>query len=182
MLSRFNRVWLFVTLWTIAYQVPLSMGFCRQEYWSGLPSPPKDLPNTGTEPVSPAAPTLQADSFWLSHQCCAVLSRFSRVWLFATYGLYPTRLVCPWGFSRQAYWSGLPCSSPGDLPNPGIEPRSPALQADYLPDEPPGKPKNTGVGSLSLLLTQGSSQRRNWTGVSCIAGGFFTSWATREAQ
>ena len=38
-----------------------------------------------------------------------------------------------------------------DLPNPGIEPRSPALQADYLPAEPPGKPKNTGMGGLSLL-------------------------------
>ena len=42
------------------------------------------------------------------------------------------------GFSRQEYWSGLPFPSPGDLPNPGIEPRSPALQADALPSEPPG--------------------------------------------
>ena len=41
--------------------------------------------------------------------------------------------------------------SPGDVPDPGIEPRSPALWADSLPAEPPGKPKNTGVGSLSLL-------------------------------
>ena len=41
-------------------------------------------------------------------------------------------------FSRQEYWSGLPFSSPGDLPNPGIEPRSPALQADSLLSEPPG--------------------------------------------
>ena len=41
--------------------------------------------------------------------------------------------------------------SPGDLPNPGIKPRSPKLQADSLPAEPPGKPKDTGVGSLSLL-------------------------------
>ena len=43
------------------------------------------------------------------------------------------------GFSRQEYWRGLPCPPPGDLPNPGIEPRSPALQADSLPTEPPGK-------------------------------------------
>ena len=43
------------------------------------------------------------------------------------------------GFSRQEYWSGLPFPSPGDLPNPGIEPRSLALQADFLPSEPPGK-------------------------------------------
>ena len=45
------------------------------------------------------------------------------------------------GFSRQEYWSGLSFPSPGDLPDPGIKPGSPALQADALPSEPPGKPK-----------------------------------------
>ena len=64
------------------------------------------------------------------------------------------------GFSRQEYWSGLPFSSPGDLPDPGIKPGSLALQADASPSEPQGKPKNTGVGRLSLLqwifLTQES--------------------------
>ena len=45
-------------------------------------------------------------------------------------------------FSRQEYWSGLPFPSPGDLPNPGIRPRSPALQTDSLPSELPGKPQN----------------------------------------
>ena len=136
-----------------------------------------------------------------------------------SHGLQPTRLLCLWGFSRQEYWTGLPCAPPGDLPNPGIEPRSSALQADSLPAEPHGKPKNTRVDSLSLLqgifLKQGlnpgllhcrqilyqlshmgsprileyiaysvssqSSWPRNGTGVSCIASGFFTSWATREA-
>ena len=44
------------------------------------------------------------------------------------------------GFSRQEYWSGLPFPSPGNLPDPGIKPRSPALQADVLLSEPPGKP------------------------------------------
>ena len=43
------------------------------------------------------------------------------------------------GFSRQEYWSGLPCPPPGDLPNPEIEPRSTTFQADSLPSEPPGK-------------------------------------------
>ena len=47
------------------------------------------------------------------------------------------------GFSRQEYWSGLPLPSPGDLPDPGVEPRSPTLQADALPSEPPGKPRAT---------------------------------------
>ena len=50
-----------------------------------------------------------------------------------------TRLLRPWDFSRQEYWSGVPFPSPGNLPDPGIEPRSPALQADALPSEPPGK-------------------------------------------
>ena len=46
------------------------------------------------------------------------------------------------GFSRREYSSGLPFPSPGDLPNPGVEPGSPALQADALPSEPPGKPQD----------------------------------------
>ena len=65
-------------------------------------------------------------------------------------------------FSRPEYWSGYPFPSSGDLPHPGIKPRSPALQADSLPAEPQEKPKNTGVGSLSLLqgtfLTQDLNQ------------------------
>ena len=66
-------------------------------------------------------------------------------------GLEPNRLLCPWRICRQEYWSGLPCSPPGDLPNPGIEPTSPVFQTDSVPSEPPRKPKNTRVGSLSLL-------------------------------
>ena len=49
------------------------------------------------------------------------------------------------GFSRQEYWSGLPFPSPGDLPDPGIKPRSPTLQADALTSEPPGKPHDCTV-------------------------------------
>ena len=55
--------------------------------------------------------------------------------------------------------TGVPCPPPGDLPNPGVKCRSPTLQVDSLPSEPPGKPKNTAVGSLSfpqgIFLTQG---------------------------
>ena len=64
-------------------------------------------------------------------------------------------------FSRPEYWSGQPLPSPGDLPNPGIELRSPALQADSLPAEPEGKRKNTGVGSLSLLQRIFPTQESN---------------------
>ena len=57
----------------------------------------------------------------------------------------------PMEFSRPEYWRGSPFLSPRDLANPGIKPRSPSLQADSLPTEPQGKPKNTGVGSPSFL-------------------------------
>ena len=66
-----------------------------------------------------------------------------------------------WGFSRQEYWSGLPFPSPGHLPDSRIKPSSPALQADSLPSEPPGKSKNTGVGCHSLLQGIFPSQGSN---------------------
>ena len=63
--------------------------------------------------------------------CCVLSWAVLRcVRLFRPHGLQPTRLLCPWGFSRQEWWSGLPCPAPGVLPNPGIKPRSPALQAN----------------------------------------------------
>ena len=74
-------------------------------------------------------------SLWL-----CVLSRFSRAQLFVTPWTVAHQAPLSMGFSRQEYWSGLPCSPPGDLPHPGVEPRSPALQAVSLLSEPPGKP------------------------------------------
>ena len=62
---------------------------------------------------------------------------------------------------ERKYWSRQPFPFPGDLPNPGIRPRSPALQADSLPAEPPGKPKNIGVGSLFLLQRVFPTQELN---------------------
>ena len=81
----------------------------------------------------------------------------SCVWLFVT----------PWTiqsmeFSRPEHWSGQPFPSPGGLPNPGMEPRSPTLRVDSLPAEPQGKPKNTGVGSLALLQWIFLTQESNW--------------------
>ena len=64
----------------------------------------------------------------------------SCVWLFVTPWTVTYQALQSMGFSRQEYWSGLPFPSPGDLPNPGIEPRSPALQTGALPSEPLGKP------------------------------------------
>ena len=62
------------------------------------------------------------------------------VWLFVTPGTVAYQAPLSMEFSRQEYWNGLPFPSPGNLPDPGIKPRSPALQADALPSEPPGKP------------------------------------------
>ena len=89
----------------------------------------------------------------------------SHFWLFQT--LWTIQSM---KFSRPEYSSGYRFPSPGDLPNPGIKPRPPALQVDSLPAEPQGKPKNTGVCSLSLF--QWIFPTRNGTRVSCIAGRF----------
>ena len=60
MISHFSQVQHFVIIWTVACQAPLSMGFSRQEYWSGLPCfPPGGLPDSGMEPVSPVAMKLK---------------------------------------------------------------------------------------------------------------------------
>ena len=69
-----------------------------------------------------------------------MLCHFNHVQLFATLRTVDRQAPLSMGFSRQEYWSGLPCPSPGDLPTPGTEPRFLALQVDSLPSEPLGKP------------------------------------------
>ena len=91
-------------------------------------------------------------NLYLSHVCAQSVSH---VQLFVTPWIVACRLLGPWAFTRQEYWSGLPCPPPGDLPDSGIEPRSPALQ------EPPGKPKKTGVSSLFLLQGNFLTQELN---------------------
>ena len=105
--------------------------------------------------------------------CCVVLSHSVMSDSLRTHRLQPTRLLCPWGFFRQEYWSRLPCPPPGHLLHTGIKPRSPSLQADSLPSDPPGKPQNIAVGSYPF--SRGSSLPRAQTRMSCIAGRFFTS-------
>ena len=98
------------------------------------------------------------------------------------------------GIIRQEYWSGLPFPSPGDLPNPGIEPRSPALLADALLSEPPGKPSKEfielQINDARLLchgilqarklewvdihFSRGYSRLREQVRISHMAGRFFT--------
>ena len=105
---------------------------------------------------------------YLCTVCCAMFSCSvvsNSLWL---YGLQPTRLLCPWGFSRQEKGSELPCPPSGDLTNLGMELRSPALQQDFfLPSKPPGKPKNTKLSSLSLLHVNFTTQELNWGLLHC---------------
>ena len=88
-LSHFSHVWLSATLWTMAHQAPLSMGFSRQEYWNGLPFP------------SPVIKYEVSEVKLLSH-----------VWLFETLWTVAYQAPPSMGFSRQEYWSGLPFPSP----------------------------------------------------------------------
>ena len=105
---------------------------------------------------------------------------FSRVQLFATPWTVTHQAPLFMGFlffqARILEWVAMPSSMGSSQPRDRT--RSLALQEDSLPSEPPGKSKNTGVGSLSLH--QGIFPPRNWTQSSCTAGRFFTSWATRE--
>ena len=84
------------------------------------------------------------------------------------HGLYPARFLCPWDSPGKNTGGGeLLCPPPRALPNPGVEPRSPPLQADSLLSEPPGKPINTAVGSLSLLQENFPTQELNWGLLHC---------------
>ena len=115
-----SRVRLFSTPWTVAYQAPPSMGFSRQEYWSGVPFPsPEDLSKPGIEPKSP---TLQADSL-------------------------PSE---PPGKPYNNTGVGSHSFLQGNLPNPGIEPKSPTLQMVSLPAESPGKPKTMPAAAAAV--------------------------------
>ena len=83
------------------------------------------------------------------------MKSLSRVRLFVTPWTVAHQAPPSMEFSRQEYWSGLPFPSPGDLPNPGIEPRSPALRADALPSEP-GSPKEGSFMLSSFMLSSRS--------------------------
>ena len=92
------------------------------------------------------------------HMCMCVQS-LSHVRLFATLWTVAHRAPLSMGSPRQEYWSGLPFPSPGDLPDPGIKPGSPPLQADSLPSESPGKPA-LHFSSTSLVPSLGLHGRQ----------------------
>ena len=101
MLSHFSRVQLFETLWTVAYQAPLSIEFSRQENCSGLPwFPPGDLSHPGVKPTSSVTPAFQADSLPLSH--CEILCVCVCVCVcVVSDSLWPHGLYSPWNSPGQ---------------------------------------------------------------------------------
>ena len=133
-----------MTSWTVARQVPLSMGFPRQEYWGRLPFPsPGELPDPGIKPISPAL----AGRFFTTeppggssevHYCYCLVAK-SCLTLSNPVDCSPSGSSVH-GISPQEYWSGLPFPFPGDLPDLEIKPLSPALAGRFFTAETPGMP------------------------------------------
>ena len=124
MLGQFNRVRLCATPWTAAHQAPPSVGFSRQEHWSGVPLP---SPFSGREGGT-----------------CVIAKLLQSCLTLCTTGTVSHQAPLSMGFSRQEYWSGLPCLPPGDISDPGIEPASLRVNLNWqvgsLPLAPPEKP------------------------------------------
>ena len=99
-------------------------------------------------------PSLSTVPYRDFYRCLYMCWLFSRVWLFATPWTVAHQAALSVDFSRQEYWSGLPFPSPGDLSHPGIEPRSPSRQADFLSAEPQGKLTEVRAGQQKRLSTE----------------------------
>ena len=91
-----------------------------------------------------------------------------------------TIFLCPWGFSRQEYCNGLPCPFQVIVPIQGSNPGLPHCRQILYHLSHQGSPRI--LEWVACAFSRGSSRPRNATGVSCIAGRYFTSWATREAK
>ena len=118
--------------WTPAC-FPSPLPYCFPSTHPGL------LPNSRTHALLPAFLLFHLFTHSFSKQVKVKVKSLSHVRLFETPWGVAHQAPLSMGFSRQEYWSGLPFPSAGDLPDPGIEPQSPELQADVLPSKPPGK-------------------------------------------
>ena len=105
---------------------------------------------------------------------CSVMSDF-----FATSWTVACQVPLSMGFPRQEYWSRLPFSSPGDLPNPGIRPQSPELQADSLPSEPPGESLFYFILAVPCGLWDLSVPTRDRTWTTAVKAPCLDHWITR---
>ena len=159
------------------------MGFSRHEYRSGLPFPPSGgLPNARIEPASLVSSAL-AGKFFTTSATWEVSKMTQLYFLECSSEVKMCLSLCLVTQSCLTLYDPMDCSPPGssvrgnssgkntgvgcDAPNPGIKPRSPALQVDSLPPEPLVKPKNTGVGSLALLQGIFLTQESNWGLLNC---------------
>ena len=169
MLNHFSHAQLFVTPWTIVNQAPLSMEFSRQKYWSELPCPPPvDLPDPGIESVSLMSPALAGGFFTTNFTWEAQLMHIQIYILHMCFhvlylNILPCAVCCAESLSHALHfvtpWS-VACQGSLSL---GI------LQARILE-------------WVAMPSSRGSSQPRDRTQVSHLAGGSFTIWATREAH
>ena len=145
LLNCFICVWLLATQWTVAWQAPLSLGFSRQEYWSGLLcSPAGDLPDPGIKPMSPVVSALQEDSLTIE----------------------------PLGRSLNVRHKAINSESRSGVSN-SLQPMDYTVHWSL---------KARILEWVAFFLSRGSSHPRDQNQVSHIAGRFFTSLATREAQ
>ena len=122
-ISHFSHVWLFATLWTVAHQALLSMGFSKQEYWSGLPCPPLgDLPNPGMKPVSLASSALVCRFFTARASQVAVVVKNSPAKAGDRFGFGPWIWKIPWRRKWQPTAVFLPGESHGQRSLAGYSP------------------------------------------------------------
>ena len=176
MFSCFSHIPLFVNLWTVAHQVPLSTGFSRQESWSGLLCPsPEDLPDPGTEPRSPA---LQTDSSLTEPPEKPLKVKVNVAQLCPT--LWDSMAYSPWNSPGQNTGVGSLSLLQGIFPTQGLNPGLPhCRQILYWLSQ---KQRPRILQWVAYPFSSRSSQPRNWTGVSCIAGGFFNNWGIRKPR
>ena len=168
-----SNVWLFVTPWTAAHQASLSItnsNSCPLSRWCHLTISSSVIFLFSRPQSFPASGSFQMSQLFTSEGQLTGVSASTSVLPMNIQDWFPlgwTGWIClqskglsrvfssttvqnsPWNSPGQN--TGAALSLPGDLPNPGIEPRFPTLQMDSSPAEPQGKPKNTGAGSLSLL-------------------------------
>ena len=147
-----SHVQLFVTPWTVAYHAPPSMGFSRQGYWSGLPFPsPGIFPTQGLNPgLLHCRQTLPSEPPGKPSYYIYIYMYFICACIYAkSLQSYPTlcnpvNCILPGpsvhGISQARVMERVPFPSPGDLPDPGMEPVSPALAGGFFTSESQGKP------------------------------------------
>ena len=134
MLNRFSHVQVFVTLWSVAHQAPLSMGFSRQEYWSGwlFPPPPGDLPDPGIEPLSLTSPAV-AGGVSNTSATKVKVARSSPT-------LRPHVIYSPWDSPHQNIGVGSLSLLQGIFPTQGSNPGLPHCRQILYQLSPKGSP------------------------------------------